>query len=275
MLSALYQLALVNGLPPWLEKRLRARGRFTVRVARPSPDRRRLRAVVRQILWHRRSDVCARAATAIELDKARTCALLGDLPADPRPLPSTSFRLEADALQGCATPETGGRLLFAVVRALRPGTAVEIGTAHGYGALYIGSALRENGSGHLWTLEGMDVRVKLSREVVQRFRLTSEVRVVDGDFTETVPATLAARRPLDLVFSDGNKDPEMTHVQFHLALNAMPMGGHMFFDDIAFSPEIASLWASIVNHPRVACCVEFCGRWGLVEVTKAPDAASR
>jgi predicted O-methyltransferase YrrM len=202
----------------------------------------------------------------IELDKRKQVEALGSRPADPNPLPWTRYKTEAGALIGCATPLRGGALLFALVRAVRPLHAIEIGTAHGYGALYIGAGLQENGRGTLCSLEGMRVRVDLGRQAIRRFGLEEYVSVVEGDFRTTVPETLARMRPVDLIFSDGNKDPSMTRDQFWMGLAAMEQGGYMLFDDIGFSAEISALWREFVENERVRWATAVQRRWGLLRI---------
>jgi predicted O-methyltransferase YrrM len=225
----------------------------------------KVRGLLRQIVANRDSELCREIVDAIERDKITAVKALGDQKADPSPLASTMFATEAAALQGCATPAVGGKLLYSLVRALKPMNVIEIGTAHGYGALYIGAALRENGKGKLFTLEGMTARIRLSKAAIARFDLNTYVEVVAGDFAETFPRALQAVRPLDLIFSDGNKDPLMTRNQFELALNCMRRG-HMFFDDIDFSEPIAELWQDIVANERVSTCLTFDQRWGLLRL---------
>lgn len=264
--SLVYGFLISHGTPSWLDGTLRRRGHVTTRIMKR--DRRDSHSAlrVRQILAARSDADCLALKERVEDDIATTSARLGGLKADPSPLPHTTFATEAEALVGCATPARGGALLHSTVRVLKPRRVVEIGTGHGYGAVYIGSALRANGEGKLWTLEGMTVRIKLSKEALDRFGLKSFVDVVSGDFVETVPATLAAASPLDLLFADGSKDPEMTQKQFEMALHAMPQGGYMFFDDVDFSPGIRSVWQAIVDHPRIRTCVVFDSRWGLLKV---------
>jgi predicted O-methyltransferase YrrM len=224
-----------------------------------------IRAFVAEIMRQSNSAACKRIAKQIEQDKIEVSKALGDKKADPSPLAFTAFATEAEALKRCATPVEGGRLLYGLVKTLQPMSVVEIGTAHGYGALYIGSALRDNGKGKLHTLEGMTARIEISRRAIQRFGLERAVDVVAGNFMETVPQYLYAARPLDLLFSDGNKDPKMTREQFAMALDVIS-SGYMFFDDINFSPEITELWQEIVSNQRISTCVTFHQRWGLVKV---------
>ena len=205
---------------------------------------------------------------AIERDKASLCRSLGDMPADPAPLPQTFYATEAEALVGCATPTHGALLLYALVRALAPRYVVEVGAAHGYGAAYIGAALMDNGGGRLRTLEGMFVRERIAGETLGRLGLSGIVEVEGGDFSESVPGALAGRDDLDLVFIDGDKSVELTRSHFRLSLEHMPAGGCLFFDDIDFSGEIKSVWSEILGHPRVSACLTFFGRWGLLKIEK-------
>jgi predicted O-methyltransferase YrrM len=187
---------------------------------------------------------------------------LGDRPCDP---PSRQFETEAQFVRGCATPPLGGRLLYGVVRTVRPRTVVEIGTAHGYGTYYIASALAANGAGHLRTLERRRVAVELAKEAVGRLRVAERVTVVEGDFRDTLPRALD-RPDVDLVFNDGDKSVDLTSSQFEQALAAIPGPGFLFFDDIDFNREIRALFAGFVAHPRVERATSFHGRWALLQL---------
>ena len=45
------------------------------------------------------------------------------------------------------------RILYALMRSLKPKVAVEIGTYRGYAACYMAQALKENGEGHLYCID--------------------------------------------------------------------------------------------------------------------------
>lgn len=49
--------------------------------------------------------------------------------------------------------EGEGQLLYGLARALRPGVVLEVGTSHGFSGLHLAAALRDNGYGHLHTVE--------------------------------------------------------------------------------------------------------------------------
>jgi predicted O-methyltransferase YrrM len=55
------------------------------------------------------------------------------------------------------------RFLFHLVRTLQPAQAIEMGACVGISGSYIAAAMRLNGKGHLWTLEGSPEMAKLYR----------------------------------------------------------------------------------------------------------------
>lgn len=222
--------------------------------------------LILKILKYARSFRCRSTVQLIENDKLQLIERLKNQKTDPTPLQHTFYAFEGEAVEGCATPWRGGILLYSIVRALCPRNIVEIGTAHGYGAAYIGSALRDIRKGKLITLEGMNVRERLSLETVDRLSISDYVTVVGGDFNISVPYAFDHAQPLDMVFNDGNKDPEMTRRQFNLSIETMKKGGFLFFDDINFDQNIIALWKKIVAHERVSLCLTFYDRWGLLRI---------
>lgn len=227
----------------------------------PRPD-----PLVAEIAAVATSDDAQRLTRVAGTDMAQLVTRLGEQPTDPAPLLSTAFATEAEAVAQCATPPAGGALLYAVVQAVKPRKVLEIGTAHGYGAYYIASALKSQGDGRLYTLEGMRVRVSLARETIDRLGVADAVELVEGNFRESVPRVLRDGDPVDLVFSDGDKSPELTRSQFEECIAAMPHAGALFFDDISHTPEIERLFAGFVAHPRVERAASFRGRWALLQL---------
>jgi len=231
-------------------------------------DRETEREVLQNILAQARSDWALAAARGIEEDKKSTIRALGETLTDPKPLPFTAYRTEAEALADCATPRYAGLLLAGVVTTVQPSKLIEIGAAHGYGAAYIGEALRRLGTdGHLATFEGMIARCRMTREALGRMHLEQWVELIEGNFDHTINHYLEENQPIDFMFSDGDKDPDRTWAQFQLGLGAMADGGHMFFDDINFNDPISRVWREIVAQARVTSCATFLDRWGLLTVS--------
>jgi len=96
-------------------------------------------------------------------------------------------------------------LLAAFVRRLKPKIAIECGTYHGIASCYIGDALKQNGSGHLWSIECDEERAVVSREAIRRMDLESVVTVVLG---KSVIADVP-EGPYDFVFHDGDRDSDL------------------------------------------------------------------
>src|SRR5262245_31430437 len=86
-------------------------------------------------------------------------------------------------------------LLFRMVRALRPASCGELGTAVGMSASYVGAALHLNGKGALATLEGSEGLAEVARQNLVRLGLTN-VEVITGRFQDTLGGALAQRAPV-------------------------------------------------------------------------------
>ena len=118
---------------------------------------------------------------------------------------TASARQLADACQAIYMPisEPGGRLLYALTRAARPATVVEFGTSFGISAAHLAAAVKDNGSGHVFTTELSPVKVAAAQANLQDAGLAEVVTVLPGDALETLSAV---QGPVGLVFLDGWKD---------------------------------------------------------------------
>ena len=132
-----------------------------------------------------------------ELEKAR--AVAARLPAPPT-VEQVSDLCEAAALP--VRPELG-RLLYLLVRLLRPKTCVEFGTSFGASLLYISAALRDNGAGHAYGTELNRRKLARAQANLDRCELGHYATILEGDARETLARIQA---PLDLVLLDGWKD---------------------------------------------------------------------
>jgi predicted O-methyltransferase YrrM len=100
------------------------------------------------------------------------------------------------------TPEAG-RLLYALVRATRPATAVEFGMSFGISAIHLAAAVRDNGNGRVVTTELSGDKIAAARRTFAETGLDDVITILEGDALSTL-ADLDG--PVDFVLLDGWKD---------------------------------------------------------------------
>lgn len=118
-----------------------------------------------------------------------------------------------------------GRLLYAIMRTLRPTVVVEIGTHAGCSATHIGSALKANGKGRLFTIDtnpnaGAMLAPEVEGYVTRVF--------ADGiDWLHNPPL-----QP-DIIFEDGWHATDDVAAVWQIALDVLSNGGMMISHDAA------------------------------------------
>jgi predicted O-methyltransferase YrrM len=122
------------------------------------------------------------------------------LPKDLAALEKLIAEMEPDGPPYLALPRADGRFLNLLVRAARARNVLEIGTAHGYAAIWMAMGLEETG-GHLTTLEILEDRADLARRHVSRAGLSDRVGFELGDAHKLVPE-LGGRFDLVLLAAD-------------------------------------------------------------------------
>jgi len=147
------------------------------------------------------------------------------------------------------------RLLFRLVRAVKPSTCLELGTSLGISAAYQAAALDLNGRGCLVTLEGAPALVAVARENLDRLGLRS-VSIVQGRFQDTLADVLRRRAPIDFAFIDGHHDEHATVRYFEQIVPHCADPAVLIFDDIAWSPGMARAWRTIAADARVPLAVD-------------------
>lgn len=164
-------------------------------------------------------------------------------------------------------------VLFRLVRAVRPVSCIEMGTAVGLSAAYQAAALKLNGAGTLATLEGAASLAGVARRNLQLLGL-SNAEVVVGRFSDTLAGVLAERRPVDYVFVDGHHDEHATRSYFDTIVPALAADAVLVFDDIAWSDGMRRAWQAISGDVRVRLAVDL-GQVGLCVVGATGSAPRR
>jgi predicted O-methyltransferase YrrM len=189
--------------------------------------------------------------TAIESVLAQRAAIARD----PRPIDEQGHQTTIAGLCAHASrPHVWAVLLFHLLRELRPRRAVEMGTCLGVSGLYQASALALNGDGGtLVTMEAHAERSAVAREAFAKAGLSADFIV--GWFKDTLPGVVAGG-PVDFAFVDGHHDEHATQDYFRMLLPALPAGGVIVFDDVAWSPGMKRAWRAIRSAPGVAVAVD-------------------
>jgi predicted O-methyltransferase YrrM len=153
-------------------------------------------------------------------------------------------------------------LLFRLMREIKPGNCIELGTSVGVSACYQSAALKLNGSGKLVTMEGAD---SVASVAVRNFATLGldNVELVRGRFQDTLADVLRANPLVDYAFIDGHHDGPATVRYFNEIAPALAPAAVLMFDDIRWSEGMTQAWDEIRKDPRVRVSVDL-GCMGLI-----------
>ncbi|OBG52557.1 methyltransferase [Mycolicibacterium fortuitum] len=120
-------------------------------------------------------------------------------------LAGASAQERADALSDIYMPVTpeAGRLLYSLVRATKPAIIVEFGMSFGLSALHLASAVRDNGSGRVYTTELSATKIASARQTFAETGLDDVITVLEGDALETLKSVSG---DIGFVLLDGWKE---------------------------------------------------------------------
>ena len=115
--------------------------------------------------------------------------------------------MDAKGYQFWSVPRKDGEFLHLLVKATRARNVLELGTSHGFSAIWMGLGLEETG-GRLTTIEIEKERHDLARRHVSEAGLSQRVTFIKGDAHVEV-AKLEG--PFDFVFMDADKEGQMDY----------------------------------------------------------------
>jgi predicted O-methyltransferase YrrM len=143
-------------------------------------------------------------------------------------------------------PSAWGRRIYDFVMKERPSALLELGFWHGKSSCYIAAALHELGQGHLTTVDRASARENspsiaetleragLSRLVTVHYEASSYTWFLKKEL-ESSTRDAATVPKYDFVFIDGAHSWEVDALAFFLADKLLKQGGHMLFDDYAWT----------------------------------------
>lgn len=158
----------------------------------------------------------------------------------------------SDIVKKSAKKPKYSKLLFRLVNYFQAKQILELGTSLGISTAYIASG---NLSSNLITLEGSPEIAKIAEENFKNLNLKN-IRLIEGNFNNTLPTVLTKIEKLDFVFFDGNHTYEATINYFNQCLAKKHASSIFVFDDIYWSPEMTTAWEEIKNHPDVTVSID-------------------
>lgn len=147
--------------------------------------------------------------------------------------PAATPQQLADTLDGIVMPVSAdaGRLLYGLVRAVRPATVVEFGMSYGISTLHLAAAVRDNGTGRVLTTEMSTTKIAAARATFAETGLEDLITVLEGDARDT----LAGVDAVDFVLLDGWKDlcvPVLRQLEPRLAPGTLVVADDVTFDEM-------------------------------------------
>ena len=185
---------------------------------------------------------------------ALICALIVARPAAAQPrssllspdLVKLLHEIKAADTDQLAVSEEDGRFLRVMTASSGAKQALEIGTAFGYSAIWIGLGLRQTG-GRLTTIEFDPARAKKAADNIRRAGLADVVTVVAGDGFKEIPRLQGT---FDFVFLDAWKRDYKRF--FDLVFPRMKPGGLFLAHNVVNKQsEMRDFLSTIQNSPSV------------------------
>jgi predicted O-methyltransferase YrrM len=154
--------------------------------------------------------------------------------------------------------EEDGRFMRVLVMTNGSKHALEIGSAYGYAAIWIGLGLRQTG-GHLTTIEYDPGRAAAAAENIRRAGLTGTVTVVPGDAFKEIPKVAGT---FDFVFLDAWK-PDYKKF-FDLVFPRLALRGLFLAHNVVNKQsEMKDFLATIADSPALATSIVRPGSEGM------------
>lgn len=145
-----------------------------------------------------------------------------------------------------------GQQLFRIVNYLQSKTIVDIGTSLGITTSYLASA---NKNITVYTHEGCKNTTTQAKKTFKNLLLTN-IKLKEGEFSETLHQTINELDTVDLVFFDGNHQYKPTLAYFEMFLDKINENTCFIFDDIYWSKDMTKAWNVIKSNPKVMISID-------------------
>ncbi|HUQ64996.1 MAG TPA: class I SAM-dependent methyltransferase [Flavitalea sp.] len=145
-----------------------------------------------------------------------------------------------------------GELLFRIARFYQPHYIVELGTSLGISSAYLAMADK---SSVVLTGEGNYAVASIAKNNLTSLGLNN-VKIVTGNFDNTLPEMVAAIPHIDLAFIDANHRKKPTLAYFGELMKKTSGSSVVIFDDIHWSKGMEQAWNEIKEHTSVMLTID-------------------
>ena len=169
----------------------------------------------------------------------------GSVKRDPVQLKRLLDEMDAKGYQFWSVPRKDGEFLHLMVKATRARNVLELGTSHGYSAIWMGLGL-EDTDGRLTTLEIDAERYDLARRHVAEAGLSQRVSLIKGDAHREITKI---EGPFDFVFMDADKEGQVDYFNKLYAKKLLPGGILAVHNAIRQAGSMQDYLKMIRKHP--------------------------
>jgi predicted O-methyltransferase YrrM len=149
-------------------------------------------------------------------------------------------------------PKKYSQLLFRIIHYYKPKTIVEIGTSLGITTSYLAAA---NASAEIITMEGAPEVALIAQQNFNRLGL-SNIKMVEGNFDDTLSSVIKQLPAIDFAFIDGNHRKQPTLNYYNQLISKSTRSSVFVLDDIHWSKEMEEAWEEIKQHPSVSLTID-------------------
>jgi predicted O-methyltransferase YrrM len=174
-----------------------------------------------------------------------------DRGAGSRQTQSTERRIGAIA-KAALKPRKYSQLLYKIAAYYQPASILEMGTSLGITTCYLALA---NEKAQVVTMEGAPYIAKIAQNTFTTIGVPN-VKLIEGDFEETLPAYIASQEAIGLAYVDGNHRYAPTIQYFKQLLARSNDASILIFDDIHWSEEMEAAWEEIKSHPAITLSID-------------------
>jgi predicted O-methyltransferase YrrM len=167
-------------------------------------------------------------------------------------LSKSNSRTVAEICRNTSKSKKLGQLLFRCSNYFKPKSIVELGTSLGVSTAYLAAG---SPAANITTCEGSDAVASIAINNLHEMGLKN-IRMLQGNFDDTLPEFILQNPSLDMIFVDGNHREEPTIRYFEWFLPCMHEGSVMIFDDIHWSEGMEKAWETIKEHPAVTITID-------------------